>query len=476
MNEIPQNLVRSAPHNIEAEQQLLGAIMLNNEAALKVTGFLLPVHFYNPAHQRLFETILHLLDRGSLANAVTLKAYFEHDGSLDAVGGFKYLVDLTNDAASILDVEEYGRVIYDLAMRRSIIDIGEQMVLTAYDSKVTEPAEKQIEDAEQKLFKLAESGAPDKGFVSFARALSFSQDMINAAYSHGGLSGVTTGLMDLDRHMGGLHKSDLIILAGRPSMGKTALATCMAFNAAKAFLDSGGQEGGRVAFFSLEMSSEQLATRILAEQTGIPSEKLRKGEITQDQFVERIVPIARDLERVPLYIDDTGALSISAMRTRARRLKRTEGLDLIVVDYLQLMRPSGLQKIDNRQQEISEITQSLKALAKELDVPVLALSQLSRQVEQREDKRPQLSDLRESGAIEQDADVVMFVYREEYYLARTEPKPDTPEHATWVEAMEKVHNTAEVILGKQRHGPIGNVRLHFEPELTKFSNYSPAVY
>lgn len=468
--------LRSAPHNLEAEQQLLGAIMLNNDAALKVSGFLLPAHFHNPAHQRIYESILQLIERGSLANAITLKAYFENDGSLTKVGGFNYLLDLTRDAASILDVEEYGRVVHDLAMRRDIIRIGEEIVLSAYDNKVQEPAERLIENAEHELFRLAETGTPDKGFVTFGRALSFSQEMINAAYSKGGLSGVTTGLLDLDRQLGGLHRSDLIILAGRPSMGKTALATCMAFNAAKAYHDTGGKDGARVAFFSLEMSAEQLATRILAEQTSIASEKLRKGEITSDLFIERIVPMVRDLERIPLFIDDTGALSIAALRTRARRLKRTEGLDLIVIDYLQLMRPSGMQKNDNRQQEISEITQSLKALAKDLDVPVLALSQLSRMVEQREDKRPQLSDLRESGAIEQDADVVMFVYREEYYLARIEPKHDTPEHAAWVEQMEKVHSLAEVVIGKQRHGPIGNVKLHFEAELTKFSNYTPAQY
>jgi replicative DNA helicase len=469
----PDTLYRSPPHNLEAEQELLGAILINNEAAARVSDFLLPEHFFHDTHRRIYEAALALIERGEIASPVTLKAYFERDESLKPVGGAAYLARLAAEATSIINVADYARVVRDLALRRDLIRIGEDMVNTAYDSTVDDPASEQIEHAEQELFGLAERGHSVGGFVTFAASLRQSVEMAEAAHKKGGLSGVGTGLKDLDGKLGGLHRSDLVILAGRPSMGKTALATTMAFNAAKAWFDTGGREGAAVAFFSLEMSAEQLATRILAEQTEIPSEKLRRGELSDDDFVHRLVPASRALEQVPLFIDDTGAISIAALRTRARRLKRTSDIGLIIVDYLQLVRPAGRQRNDSRVQEVSEITQGLKALAKELDVPVLALSQLSRAVEARDDKRPQLADLRESGAIEQDADVVMFVFREEYYEQRREPAMNTPEHAAWQEKMDKIHNLADVIIGKQRHGPIGNVTLVFEPSLTKFSDYIP---
>ena len=459
---------RSAPQNIEAEQELLGAILINNDAAAKVSSFLLPEHFAEAVHARIFAAATKLIERGEIANPVTLKSFFERDEALSEIGGAAYLARLAASATTIINAEDYGKVIYDLALRRELIRIGEDMVNTAYDAEVDELAREQIEAAEQQLFALAEEGKIEGGFQPFALSLRQSVDMIGAAFRRDGLSGVSTGLREIDHKLGGLHRSDLLILAGRPSMGKTALATIMAFNAAKAHHESGGETGAVVGFFSLEMSAEQLATRILAEQTEISSAKLRRGEISDEEFTHKLVPANLLLNQVPFFIDDSGGLTISALRTRARRLKRTHNLGLIVVDYLQLMRPSGRIRNDNRVQEISEITQGLKALAKDLEVPVLALSQLSRAVEQRDDKRPQLSDLRESGAIEQDADVVMFVYREEYYLARKEPKEDTPEHLTWQAEMDKVHNIAEVIIGKQRHGPIGNVALQFEPEFTRF--------
>ena len=461
---------RTPPANLEAEQELLGAILVNNDAASKVSGFLRPEHFAEGIHARIFDACLRLIERGEIANPVTLKGYFERDEALADIGGPAYLARLAASATAIINAEDYGRLIYDLALRRELIRIGEEVVNTAYDAEIEERASAQIEHAEQSLFNLAERGKHEGGFQSFRNSLRQSIDVISAAIHRDGLSGVATGFREIDERMGGLHPSDLLILAGRPSMGKTALATNIAFNAARAFHDSGGSRGAVVGFFSLEMSSEQLATRILSEQTEIASEKLRKGEISDDEFTHRLVPTAQTLSEIPLFIDDTGALSISTLRTRARRLKRTHDLGLIVIDYLQLMRPSGRQRVENRVQEITEITQGLKALAKELAVPVLALSQLSRQVESRDDKRPQLSDLRESGSIEQDADVVMFVFREEYYLARREPRHDTPEHLAWQSDMEKVHNIAEVIIGKQRHGPIGNIQLYFDARFTRFKD------
>jgi replicative DNA helicase len=475
---------RTPPHNLEAEQALLGAVLLNNRAYEKVSEFLRPEHFAEPVHGRIYVACGRLIERGQIANPVTLKTYFEQDGALAEVGGPAYLAQLANAVVSIINAEDYGRLVHDLHLRRELIALGSDMVNGAYEPSVDASALDQIAQAEGKLYDLATIGQIEGGFEDFRRVLIEAINQAEAAHKRQGkLSGVPTGLIDLDKKLGGLHASDLIILAGRPSMGKTALATNIAFNAARAYteeVDAAGSkkavDGAMVAFFSLEMSSEQLATRILAEQGEIASHKIRQGELANDEF-ERLVAAAQELHRLPLYIDDTPALSISAVRTRARRLKRQHGLGLIVLDYLQLLRGSGATA-ENRVQEISEITRGLKALAKELDVPVIALSQLSRAVEQREDKHPQLADLRESGSIEQDADVVMFVFREQYYLERAEPgrRPEETEekfnerHAKWHERCEEVWNTAEVIIAKQRHGPVGTVRLSFHGEFTRFGN------
>jgi replicative DNA helicase len=474
LNTDPQAPVyRSQPHNVEAEQALLGAILVNNEAASRVQGFLVADHFFNLAHQRIYRAAATLIERGQIANPVTLKGMFDRDEALKELGGASYLARLAGAAITIINVEEYGRLIHDLAVRRELIRVGEEMVNNAYDAALDVAAVKQIEQAEAKLFSLAETGRSESGFVSFKDAIRVSLEMAEAALGTGGVSGVTCGLRDVDRMLGGFHNSDLLILAGRPSMGKTALATTMAFNAARIWLETNGERGSGVAFFSLEMSADQLATRILSMQAEIPSEKFRKGDMTDEEFQMRLIPSAQLLEQVPFFIDDTGAIPISTLRARSRRLKRQHPeIGLIVIDYLQLVRGSSSKANENRVQEVSEVTQGLKALAKELNVPVLALSQLSRQVEARDDKRPQLSDLRESGSIEQDADVVMFVYREEYYEMRKQPAMDTPEHFAWQEKMETIRDQAELVIGKQRHGPIGNVIMKFESQFTKFSDYS----
>ena len=471
---------RVPPGNLEAEQALLGAILVNNEAASKVTDFLLPEHFQEPGHQRIFAAALKLIERGQIANPVTLKYYFEQDEALTEVGGSQYLARLAGAAVTVINAEHYGRTIFDLALRRGLIQIGELVVNQAYDAVVDIEAKDQIEAAEQELFQLAQYGQADRGPQKFDNVLASAINMAEAAFHRDGqMMGVATGLTDLDQKLGGLHPSDLIILAGRPAMGKSALATNIAFHAAQNIkrktLESGETQiidGAVVAFFSLEMSAEQLATRLLAEQAKIGSEKIRRGDISSNDF-SQLVTASQAIERASLYIDDTPALTVSALRTRARRLKRQYALGLVVVDYLQLLRSTG-RHTDNRVQEVSEITQGLKALAKELEIPVLALSQLSRQVEAREDKRPLLSDLRESGSIEQDADVVLFLYREEYYHERKQPEPDTSEHIKWLEEAEKFHGMAEVIIGKQRHGPTGALRLQFEREFTKFSNLEVA--
>ncbi|WP_207478471.1 replicative DNA helicase [Arenibaculum pallidiluteum] len=470
---------RVMPHNTEAEQGLLGAILTNNKAYERVAEFLKAEHFYDPLHQRVFAAVESLISQGRVADPVTLKGFFEKDPDLGGVGGAAYLAELAAQVVSVINAEHYGRVIHDLFLRRRLIDIGEETVNEAYDQKVDADGVSQIEQAEQKLFELASLGDVKGGFVSFSDSLKLAIDSAAAAYKRdSAITGVTTGLIDMDRKLGGLHRSDLLILAGRPSMGKTSLAVNMAFNAAKAWLDTGGKEGAGVAFYSLEMSAEQLANRILADEARVPSEKIRRGDLKNEDF-QRFAEAAQRVGRCPFYIDDTPALSINAVRTRSRRLARSapSGLGLIVVDYLQLLRGSSSSS-ENRVQEISEITRGLKAIAKELNVPVLALSQLSRAVEQREDKRPLLSDLRESGSIEQDADVVMFVFREPYYLERSEParRPDESDdkfndrYQRWQQRCEEVHATAEVIIAKQRHGPIGTVRLHFEGEYTRFGN------
>ncbi|MFT6557784.1 MULTISPECIES: replicative DNA helicase [Sneathiella] len=466
---------RKLPNNSDAERDLLGAILVNNEAAAKVSGFLKAEHFHEPVHSRIYDAATILIERGEIADPVTLKSYFENDQALSDIGGAQYLAKLAASATTIINAENYGKIIYDLAMRRELIDLGEEIVNTAFEASLSDTATIQIENAEKQLFALAETGSHEGALTPIKVAVGHAVKSIEEAFQRdGNLVGVTTGLRDMDGKLGGLHKSDLLILAGRPSMGKTSLATNIAYNAAKAYRDTGGAEGAPVGFFSLEMSAEQLVGRILAEATEISSEKLRRGELTDEEFANKLVPQSALLSECPLYIDDTPAISIAALRTRARRLKRSHGLGLIVVDYLQLMKGSG--RSDSRVQEISEVTQGLKAVAKELDIPVIALSQLSRQVENREDKRPQLSDLRESGSIEQDADVVMFVYREEYYEGRKEPSEGTPEHLEWQERMQRVHNMAEVIIGKQRHGPIGIVKLQFQPEFTRFGDLAVDQY
>ena len=472
---VPEAPIRTAPHNIEAEQALLGALLVNNDAYYRVSDFLEPEHFSEDIHRRIYEISQQLIRAGKLATPITLKTFLgDHD--LGGMTVSQYIARLAVEATTVINAEAYGRTIYDLAMRRRLITIGEDMVNVAYDAPVEASPRAQIEDAERRLYELAEAGRYEGGFQSFAEALRQAVDMAAEAYKRDRkLSGVATGLSDLDRMMGGLQSSDLIILAGRPGMGKTALATNIAYNIARAYSSERQQDGtlkrldgGIVGFFSLEMSSEQLATRVIAEQSGVASYKIRRGEIREDEF-GRVADAAREMERIPLYIDQTGGISIAQLTARARRLKRQKGLDILVVDYLQLL-SGAAKKGENRVQELTEITTGLKALAKELAVPIIALSQLSRQVEQRDDKRPQLSDLRESGSIEQDADVVIFVYREEYYLKNKEPKMGTEEYFKWQTEMEQVHGRAEVIIGKQRHGPTGTVALHFEAEITRFSN------
>ena len=465
------------PHNIEAEQALLGAVLFDNNAYERLNDQLQARHFYEPLHARLFAAIESHVRKGQLAEPIVLAEQFKRDPAFEELGGIRYLADLVDRAPPAANARDFGRLVYELAMRRELIRIGGDITVGAGQSDPERTARDQIEAAEQQLYTLAESGSASQGFVPFADALRGAVEMAAEAFGRdGGLAGVSTGLADLDQKIGGLHPSDLLILAARPSMGKTALATNIAFNVAKNYAwepqPDGSRKtvnGGVVAFFSLEMSSEQLAMRLLADVSGVSGDRLRKGEIDASEF-GRVRDASIDIQSAPLFIDATGGLSISKLTARARRLKRQHGLDLVVVDYLQLVTTGEGSKTDNRVQEVSMITQGLKALAKELSVPVIALSQLSRQVESREDKRPQLSDLRESGSIEQDADVVMFIYRESYYKSRAEPREGTPEHLTWQEEMDRVRNVAEVILGKQRHGPIGTVKLHFNEDLTKFSN------
>jgi replicative DNA helicase len=470
---------RVAPHNIEAEQGLLGAILVNNDAFYRVSDFLEPKHFFEPIHQLIFETSASLIRAGKIATPVTLKTFVPAETDIGGMTVAQYLARLAAEATTIINAQDYGRTVYDLSIRRDLIRVGEDMVNVAFDAPVDFAPRAQIEDAEKKLYDLAESGRYDGGFQKFSQALTVAVDMAAAAYSRdGNLSGLASGLRDMDIKMGGLQPSDLIVLAGRPAMGKTALATNIAFNIAQKWrgeVQPDGQmksvDGGVVGFFSLEMSAEQLATRILAERTGISSSSIRRGGISEADF-DKIRDHSIEMQNLPFYVDDSGGLSISQLTARARRLKRQKGLDLLIIDYIQLLSGSG-RRSDNRVQEITEITTGLKALAKELSVPIIALSQLSRQVESRDDKRPQLSDLRESGSIEQDADVVLFVYREEYYLQSKEPRPGTPEHEKWQLDMSLVHGKAEVIIGKQRHGPTGTINLQFDASVTRFGDLAP---
>jgi len=468
---------RVPPHNYEAEMALLGALLANNRAFDRVADFLQAEHFADARHGRIFGAIRKLVDMGQVADPITLKNLFESDGSLDEVGGTDYLARLAASVVTIINAGDYGRTVFDRHLRRALIEIGSDIVNEAYNFDLDLDASAQIEQAEQHLYNLATAGETRRDFTAFTAALTSSINRADAAYKQDGrITGVATGLRDLDKLLGGLQPSELVILASRPAMGKTSLATNIAFNAARAYREERGEDGrpvrkdgAVVAFFSLEMSAEELATRILAEQTGVSSHRIRRGEVSGDDF-SRFVQVSQELNYLPLYIDDSADLSIAALRSRSRRLHRQHGLSLIVIDYVQLMRPSPGQRPENRVQELSEITRSLKALAKDLNLPVLALAQLSRKVEEREDKRPQLADLRESGSIEQDADVVTFLYREEYYLERKEPPHGTDKWAKWREEIEPVYKLAEVIVAKQRHGPIGKVNLHYESELTRFSD------
>jgi replicative DNA helicase len=468
---------RAAPHNMEAEQALLGAILVNNEAFYRVSDFLEAGHFFEPIHQQLYELATNLIRAGKVATPITLKTFLPSDIDIGGLNLSQYLARLAAEATTVINAADYGRTVGDLAVRRNLIRIGEDMVNQAFDAPVDFAPREQIEDAERKLYEIAETGRFGSGFARFAEALTTAVDMAARAYQREGkLSGLATGLKDLDAKMGGLQSSDLIIVAGRPGMGKTALATNIAYNIARAHRGEtrpdghiATVDGGIVGFFSLEMSAEQLATRIIAERTGIASSTIRRGGITEADF-ETIKDASIELQHLPFYVDETGGLSIAQLAARARRLKRQKGLDVLFIDYIQLLQGSQRKANESRVQEITEITTNLKALAKELNVPIVALSQLSRQVESRDDKRPQLSDLRESGSIEQDADVVLFVFREEYYLSNKEPRPGTEEHIKWQTEMAIVHGKAEVIIGKQRHGPTGTVQLAFEAAVTRFED------
>ena len=459
-----KNQFKELPNNIEAEQAVIGSILVSNDIFDDVSIIIDNKKFYDPVHQKIFAAIENLISKGMLANPITLKNYFENDNSLAELEGHEYLVKLTKFSTTIRQAIEYSKIVYDMHIRRELIKISETMTENASNKILDLPGNKIIEDSERLLFDLAEKGSLNTSFIKFDQALNYTIEMASNAYKNEeGIVGVPTGLTDLDDRLGGMHNSDLLIIAGRPSMGKTALATNIAFHAAKKLQEKGTKSS--IAFFSLEMSSEQLSTRILAEQSRIKSNDIRRGRISEEQF-DKFIETSKNISELPLYIDETPAISIAAMSNRARRIKRLYGLDLVVVDYIQLM--SAANTRDGRVQEISEITKGLKALAKELSVPVLALSQLSRAVEHRDDKKPQLSDLRESGSIEQDADVVMFVYREAYYLERKEPRPATVDHAEWQAKMNEVSNLAEIIIGKQRHGPTGNINVEFEAMFTKF--------
>jgi replicative DNA helicase len=480
--------LRLPPSNLQAEQALLGALLANNKAYERVSEFLVAEHFADPVHGRIFRAIQRRAEAGQLADVVTLRPEFEHTGVLDEVGGPAYLTQLLSAMVGIINAGEYGRLVYDCWLRRQLVDVGEEVVNRAFGAEAELDAKQQLEAAEQRLFELAKDGGSEGGFVTFERALTTAVELAERAFTTpGGVSGLTSGLRDLDAKTGGLHPSDLIIVAGRPGMGKSAFATKVAFGAAQAMVREAQQKSAEtgqqvmpaksVAIFSLEMSADQLATRLLSEASRVSGDRIRRGDISQRDF-DRFVEVSRELAALPLVIDDTPAITISALRTRCRRLQRTRGLAFVVVDYLQLMRPAAGTRPESRVLEISMITQGLKAIAKELGVPVMALSQLSRAVEQREDKRPQLSDLRESGSIEQDADMVMFIYRDEYYEALRAPKQVGFESEekfqdalnAWQQRMEQVHNKADLIIAKQRHGPTGTIPLFFEGEFTRFGD------
>ena len=457
--------------NEEAEQALLGALLYNNAAYERVSDFLKSEHFSNNTHAKIYEAISFLIESGQTADPITLHHYFSQIKSLENIEKTTYLSQLIESVISIINTADYGETIYDLYLRRELINLGEEVINNAHQFKLETNAIDQIEEIEKKLFTLASTGRTETNIIKFSRALDAAINSAELAFhKNSNVVGVTSGLIDLDKRLGGFHPSDLLILAGRPSMGKTGLATSLAFNAAEASLNSEQKEGAKVLFFSLEMSSEQLATRLLAQNVSISSDKIRRGELAHNDF-PKFTKARQKLIKLPLFIDDTPALSVSKLRTRARRLKREHSIGMIIIDYLQLLQPNSKKNhTNNRVQEISEISRSLKALAKELNIPIIALSQLSRAVEQRDNKRPQLSDLRESGSIEQDADVVMFIYREEYYESRKAPIEGTKKHAEWQKRMDKLYKQADIIIAKQRHGPIGTIKLRFEGSLIRFDN------
>mgnify|MGYP001325203329 CR=1 FL=1 len=463
----PLSQEKKLPSNIEAEQALIGSILVNNDILDEVSNIISNKEFHDPLHSKIYILIENLHNKGMIANPITLKTSFENDDNLSEIGGAEYLVKLTRFSSSVKQAIDYAKIIHEKFVKRELVKISENLSDDAMNLSEERTGDNIIQDTEKMLFDLAERGTFQQSFLKFNQALDQTIEMAtNAMKSDQGIVGIPTGLDDLDERLGGLHKSDLVIIAGRPSMGKTALATNIAYYAAKKIMDDNKKSS--IAFFSLEMSSEQLSTRILSEQSRIKSNDIRRGKVTEEEF-NRLIETSRNIHQLPLYIDETPAITISTLSNRARRIKRLFGLDLIVVDYIQLM-TTGSKRYDGRVQEISEITQGLKALAKELGVPVLALSQLSRATEQRDDKRPQLSDLRESGSIEQDADVVMFVFREDYYLERKQPKLGTIEHAEWQSKMNEVLGSADIIIGKQRHGPTGNIKVEFEGIYTRFKN------
>ena len=478
-----QTTEEKIPISLEAEQAILGAILFDNEIFYRVAAYLRPEHFYDPVHQMIFDACGRLINSGRLAAPTIVNTFLSTSEGFREAGGQNYLESLARNVPATASSQDYARIVFDLAVCRGLMTIGGEMIERAREASLDDEPARQLEDAEQALYKLAETGKYGGGFRSFRAAITEAIEIADQAVKRdGGLAGVATGLRDLDNMLGGLHRSDLVILAGRPSMGKTSLATNIAINAARAYRpekQADGSmkavEGAIVGFFSLEMAAEQIATRIISEFSTVPSNEIRRGEVDQDAF-ERVYHAARELENLPLFIDDTGGLTIAQIAARARRLKRQHGLGLLVIDYLQLIAGSGRRMSDNRVQEITEVSMGLKALAKELNVPILALSQLSRQVENRDDKRPHLADLRESGSIEQDADVVLFVFREEYYLKRGEPREGTGEHEEWQRKCEDVQGIAEVIIGKQRHGPIGKIELQFNEKLTKFSTLDRGIY
>ena len=469
-----QQDLRKSPTNLEAERALLGAILSNNKAFEQIESFLLEDDFAEPANKKIYSYIKKIIDKGQIADLNTVKLFLENDNDLESLGGVSYLLKICEDSISIINTNHYGKLIHDLSQRRQLINFGTEIVNKSFIPKLDEDSYSLIESAEQSLYDLATHGSIETGPRNFESILIEAVDYAEKAFKKDSeVVGLKTGLKDFDKKIGGLHNSDLVIIAGRPSMGKTAFATNIAFNVAKIFeknLSQNIESKGRVLFFSLEMSSEQLATRILSENSQISSEKIRTGDISKGDF-DLLVKSSETLSKLSLYIDDSPALTVSSIRTRSRRLKRKEGIDLIIIDYLQLINSDSRNLNDNRVKEVSDITRGLKALAKELNVPVIALSQLSRKVEDREDKRPQLSDLRESGAIEQDADLVVFLFREEYYLDRSEPTEGTEKHSIWMNKMNEIHNVAEAIIAKHRHGPIGKVKLHFQPSSTKFSDF-----